>query len=110
MKTRFLLLLAFIPGFFISGYGQNSRSGLVKGQITDSASHQILSDASVTITNTADSTNAGFSITDRSGNFQIQDLGKGSYRLGISFQGYERIVKRFTIDETHNWLTLGSSI
>jgi len=107
MKTRFLLLLAFSPVFWISAYGQNSHLGLVKGQITDSTSHQLLSDASVTVTNTADSTNAGFSITDRSGKFQIQDLGKGSYRLAISFQGYERIVKRFSIDETHYVIDLG---
>ena len=107
MPTRLFLLLVFLPGFYISGYGQNSYSGLIKGQITDSASRQLLSDASVTVTNTADSANAGFSVTDRSGKFQITGLEKGSYRLNISFQGYERIVKRFRIDETHNAIDLG---
>ena len=108
MKTRFLLLIAFLPGFCISGYGQNRFSGSVQGQITDSTSHQILSDASVTVTNTADSSNAGFSVTDRSGKFRITGLEKGSYRINISFQGYGMIVKSFSIDETHNQADLGT--
>jgi hypothetical protein len=108
MKTRFLLLMAFLPGFCISGYGQNRFSGSVQGQITDSTSHQILSDASVTVTNTADSSNAGFSVTDRSGKFRITGLEKGSYRINISFQGYEMIVKRFSIDDTHSQADLGT--
>ncbi len=107
MNGRFLLLLVFLPGFYISGYGQQHHAGLVKGHISDSSSRQLLSDASVTVTKASDSSTIGFSVTDRSGNFQIPDLDNGSYRIIISFQGYRRIVKRFSIDEAHPEIDLG---
>jgi Outer membrane protein beta-barrel family/CarboxypepD_reg-like domain len=101
-----LLLLAILPGFYISGRAQ-SRAGLVKGQVMDSSSRQILADASVTVTKLTDSSTSGFAVTDRSGNFKIADLDDASYRLSISFQGYKRISKRFTIDDTHPEVDLG---
>ena len=107
MHTCFLLLLIFLPGFYVSGYSQQNRAGLVKGHISDSSSRQILSDASVTVTKATDSSTVGFSVTDRSGNFQIPDLDYGSYRVIISFQGYQRIVKRFSVDEAHSEIDLG---
>ncbi|HZK63389.1 MAG TPA: carboxypeptidase regulatory-like domain-containing protein, partial [Puia sp.] len=94
MNTRFSMLLLFLPGFCISGFAQQNHTGLIRGQLTDSASKQILSDASVTVKKTTDSSTAGFTITDRTGNFQVQDLPAGTYRIIISFQGYESIVKR----------------
>jgi hypothetical protein len=108
MNARLLLLLAFSSGFCFSGYTQQNRSGQVKGHITDSVSHQNLSDASVTVTRPADSSNVGFAVTDRSGNFQIQIPENGSYRISISFQGYDRIVRRFTIDDAHPQTDLGT--
>lgn len=107
MNTRFLMLLLFLPGFCISGFAQQNHDGLIRGQLTDSASKQILSDASVTVKKTTDSSTAGFTITDRTGNFQVQDLPPGAYRVIISFQGYERIVKRFTLDDAHPQIDLG---
>lgn len=107
MNTRFLMLLLFLPGFCISGFAQQKHSGLIRGQLTDSASKQILSDASVTVKKTTDSSTAGFTITDRTGNFQVQDLPPGAYRIIISFQGYEQIVKRFTLDDAHTQIDLG---
>ncbi|MDP4214390.1 MAG: carboxypeptidase regulatory-like domain-containing protein, partial [Bacteroidota bacterium] len=107
MNTRFLLLLALLPGFFVSGYAQQGPSGLVKGQLSDSSSRQVLSDASVTVKSTSDSSISGFTITDRSGNFQIQDLRYGSYRVTISFLGYDHIVRRFTLDDAHPQINLG---
>jgi uncharacterized surface anchored protein len=75
-------------------------TGTVRGRIVDTAARQNLSGASVSVVKSADSSADAFSITDKLGEFVINNLAPGSYRLFITYEGYSRIAKRFFINDT----------
>jgi len=63
--------------------------------------HQILSNASVSLTAlAADSTDGDFIITDKKGVFLFKNISAGSYRLIISYEGYDPITKTVRISDS----------
>ena len=83
--------------FNLNTLGQDKIIGSVKGKIVDTTGKQNLSQASVSLVHAADSSVEAFTVTNKEGSFVFKDLPAGSYRLIISFQGYEHIVRRFAI-------------
>ena len=70
----------------------------VHGRIADTTgSRQDLSAASVSILKARDSASVAFTLTDKQGVFSVSGLPPGSYRLQISFLGYETITRRFSL-------------
>ena len=86
-----LAILAFCS------YSQEKLSGSVRGVIVDTSGKQSLGDASVSVLGVIDSVQKAFTVTDKQGNFSIKNLPAGHYRLLISFLGYERVNRRFSI-------------
>ena len=83
--------------FTLSVYSQNRISGSVKGRIIDTVGKQNLLDASVSIMRSADSSGQAFTTTDKDGNFFVKKLSAGSYKVIITFEGYQGLVRRFSI-------------
>jgi uncharacterized membrane protein YgcG len=98
-----LLLLAGLFLFTIHSFSQVKVRGSVKGTLVDSTTgKQILSDATVSVTPlAADSSSGDFTVTDKVGAFLFKNLGAGTYRLLITFEGYLHISKNFTISATN---------
>jgi hypothetical protein len=95
MRKTFTLILALIV--VITGFAQVN--GTVKGKVVDSLAKQNLSEATVTVLHSKDSTPVSFAITDKAGAFEIKNLDSGLYRLMVSFQGYRAFNKTFNISK-----------
>jgi len=72
-------------------------SGSVRGIVEDTVNKQDLSQATVSITPLADSSDIQYSTTGKKGSFLIKNLKTGTYRLLISFEGFAPVRKFFTI-------------
>ena len=82
--------------------------GAVKGAIVDTAFKQNLQSATVSATPDHDSLGAQFVVTDKKGAFILRNLKPGDYHLAISFEGYQRLVKNFTISADSLNVDLGT--
>ncbi|HLX90773.1 MAG TPA: TonB-dependent receptor [Puia sp.] len=108
MQRRiFLLVLALGAASF--AIAQQHRTGSVQGRIVDTAGRQNLSQASVSVLHSSDDKTAAFTETDRVGQFNVGNLAEGDYRLVISFEGYGKVTRRFSItgDSTSNHIDFG---
>lgn len=93
---KFLLLVLFCA----TGYAASSQSnGTIKGKLLDTLFKQNLSEATVAVLLSKDSTPVSFAVADSKGAFQVKDLDTGLYRLLITFQGYRPFSKNFTISK-----------
>src|SRR5215813_8475820 len=81
----------------ITVFGQDKIIGSVQGKIVNTTGKQNLSDASVSLMHAADSSVEAFAVTNKEGAFVFKSLPADSYRLIITFQGYERVVRRFSV-------------
>lgn len=89
-------------------YSQQKISGSVAGRILDTAGKQFLYGASVTVQVSGDSSVREFSLSDKNGTFLIKNLPAGYYRLIISFQGYQPIIRRFSVSVANSTIDFGS--
>jgi hypothetical protein len=103
LKPLLIIVFIILKGLtsFSQAVGLNNSgakiSGSVRGTVEDTVLRQDLSQATVSITPLADSSEIRFSITDRKGSFLIKYLNAGTYRLLISFEGFAPVRKFFTI-------------
>ena len=95
MRLGFLLFLLFSGNFLMA---QNKTAGTIKGRLTDSASHQNLKDATVSILNPQDSSLVKYALTKADGSFTIENVPFGSYIFYATFQGFLEIQKNFSIN------------
>src|SRR6266498_4239556 len=105
MKKALPLLIGLIglTGFAIA---QNI-SGSVKGKLVDTAAKQALSEATVSVISTIDSSLVSYTLSNKQGSFEIKDLDAGDYRIVISFQGYQTFNKKFAITAAKKLADLG---
>jgi len=100
--NRWAILLTLLLTFILSDcFSQGKVSGSVRGRIADTTNKQDLSQATVSVTPVNDSSAAQFVVTNKQGAFLVRSLKAGTYRLIISFEGYQPIFKKFTIDTTN---------
>jgi len=92
----------------ITSFGQDKIVGSVQGKIVDTTGKQNLSDASVSLMHAADSSVEAFAVTNKEGVFLFKSLPADSYRLIITFQGYERVVRRFSVSPEKKDIDLGT--
>ena len=99
---KFIVLFPFTCLFFvINSFSQGKVRGSVKGAIVDTAGKQNLSQATVSVTPISDSSKAEFVVTNKQGAFLVRGLNAGKYRLIITFEGFQAVVRTFTIDTTN---------
>ncbi|MBS1597179.1 MAG: TonB-dependent receptor [Bacteroidetes bacterium] len=96
MRNVIMIFLCLI-GFSRPTFAQDKTIGSVQGKIIDTTGKQNLSQASVSILHVADSSVEAFTVTNKDGVFIFKNLPADNYRLIITFQGYQRIVRRFSV-------------
>jgi hypothetical protein len=103
---KILLLLLALGGFSLVSFAQ-SGPGSIKGKLVDTAAKQPVSQATVSVVNSKDSALVSYTLSTKQGVFEIKDLDPGSYRLLISFQGYQPYKKFFSISPENKNIDLG---
>jgi hypothetical protein len=91
MKNLALLILTGLLSFFVS-----AQTGAIKGKLQDTVL-QSLSNATVSVLRTQDSSLTSYTLSDAKGAFEIKNLAIGTYQLFVSFTGYEGYKKSFSI-------------
>ena len=92
---RSLLLIVFLLFSYVISYSQND--GSIKGKLTDTALKQPMSSATVSVMKRADSSFAGYMVTDKGGVFEIKNLSMGNYFFLVSYTGYENYKMNFSL-------------
>lgn len=80
----------------------------IKGKITDATTKDIIEFVNVSIYDNNGNLVKG-AITDLDGNYIIQDVGKGSYTMKVSYVGYRTVEKKINVDGNKN-MTLNLSM
>jgi len=103
---RLIITISFIL-FSATAFSQN---GKVKGVAFDTSINQAVPSATITVLKKKDSSLVTFSMTDNNGNFELNDIPNGEYRLLLSQVNYRNTNKTFTIDADHRSVDLGKII
>jgi ferric enterobactin receptor len=96
VKEKVIIFIGLFIAFFYHGFSQQLPvAGVckIKGRIMDSVSRQPVGYATVTAFLNGSSNVAGGIITDDNGQFIIDNLQAGEYRVKIEFIGYGPIIK-----------------
>lgn len=94
---------------FLSADAQKA-DGIIKGKLVDTVANTGITEATISVINSADSSLASYSISDKKGQFEIQGLVPGAYSLVITHLTIETIRKQVTISETNKTIDLGTII
>lgn len=98
------LFLVFVSTVLFTTHSFSQKRGAVKGVLIDTTSGRApLQNATVSVTPLGgDSTDADYTVTDKTGAFSIKGIRAGQYRLLITYEGYGSINKRFSISDSGN--------
>lgn len=94
---KLLTLLILALGLGVSASAQKKLSGTIQGKLYDTLYKETLAEATVTVLHAKDSSVVAFVLANNKGEFQIKDIDTGTYRLMVTYQGYQPYFKRFTI-------------
>lgn len=106
MKKFYSLALSVIF-LGLTSYAQKV-SGVAKGTLQDSVSAIPLSDATISVVRSKDSSLISFTVTSGSGYFEIKNIDAGTYNLLISYTGMQNFKRQFTISSTHSTVDFGT--
>jgi uncharacterized surface anchored protein len=76
--------------------------GSIKGKLVDTASKQAISDATISVINTKDSSFVTFTLSTKQGLFEIKGLLPGNYQLVFTHQAYLSFKKTVSSRPTRN--------
>jgi len=105
---RLLLLFLFILFCAGAAFSQKTINGTIRGKVMDTVGRQALTDATISIMSLKDSSSVAFTTADAKGNFEVKGIEGGSYRLLISFEGYQYIRKNFSITTDKQVIDVGT--
>lgn len=94
-KQRFIVSLFII--FLANSYSSFGQSFDIKGTIYEDEQHKPLEYANIYILNLKDSTKVEGAITDLNGQYRIDDIEAGNYRMIIRYLGYQNINREIKI-------------
>lgn len=104
MRKFLLLVLICVTGLAAS----SQSNGTIKGKLLDTMFKQSLSEATISVLLSRDSTPVTFAVADSKGAFEVKDLDTGLYRILITFQGYRPFSKTFMISKDFKNIDFGS--
>ena len=98
--TILLFLLSTFPLFSLGqGQGQGQGQGgprpsigILKGKVIDESTGQPIEYGTIAILSIRDSSLAGGTITDPSGNFKVEQIQAGKYSVRVQYMGYETLI------------------
>ena len=100
-------LLALL--FFTFSFAQAQKAeGILKGNLKDSSDNQPIVSAIVSVLRLADSTMVTFTMSNKTGAFEVKGLANGDYRIIISSKGYVEMNKTVSVNATNKTIDLGS--
>lgn len=105
MKKIFTLSILFLA--FIMGAQAQKPDGSIKGLLLDSTTKKPIADATVSVMNVKDSSLATFTMTNKSGGFEVKGLSEANYLLIISHTSFDPYSKPFAISETQKSVDFG---
>jgi len=108
--NRLLLVFVFALLCTGTGFAQKTIYGTIRGKVLDTAEKQALADATISIMSLKDSSSTAFTAADTKGNFEVKGIEGGSYRLLISFEGYQYIRKNFSITADKQVIDMGTLV
>lgn len=97
----FLLIL-------VSAAKAQKADGSIKGKLIDTTAKQPIADATVSVLNAKDSSLATFTLSNKSGAFELKGLAAGDYRLIISSKGFIETKKLVSISDSNKVVDLGN--
>ncbi len=80
-RVKYIL---FIIGLLIAAYSASGHGSMIRGNVSDSLSNEVLTGATLVLNDTQE-----ISSTDQLGNFKFDNLEGGTYRLKVTFIGYK---------------------
>ena len=95
-NMKYLFTLALLLGTTLVSFAQN-KIGTVKGVISDTAGNRNLASATINILDGKDSSLVTFSRSRENGSFEIPKLDGGNYVLLVSYTGFNKIQRSFSI-------------
>jgi hypothetical protein len=93
------ILLIVLIGF-IATNSNAQKTGTVKGLIFDTIAKQPVSSATITVLKRNDSSLVTFTMTTSNGQFSLNNIEFGDYRLLVTHVGYHNVNKYFSISES----------
>lgn len=106
LKLKLIVIMLIFSGFVDNLYAQNN--GKISGCLKDAQSHEIISFATVALTDQNTKAIIEETQTDTSGNFVMGNLHPGIFTLWLSFVGYDPVVKEnVVIDPLGGVLNMG---
>ena len=107
-KGKLILIIPLLFLFQQHSNAQNKIKGSVKGVLIDTVYNESMANATISLLQSRDSSLISHTLADAKGAFLIKNLNQGSYRLLISFQGYEALQKELSISATTSQINLGT--
>src|SRR5947207_13155917 len=80
---KMLLWVLLTTGCHVTGWTQKNKM-LIKGQLVDTLQKQKIENATISVITITDSSLVGFTRSDVEGNFVLDNLKLGQYRLSVS--------------------------
>lgn len=103
LSYRIILSVCFVLSFYIA-YGQTA-SGKISGHIDDAQTQKPVELVEIALLNKADNKALSGAYSDEKGNFVIEHVSYGSYRLRIRFIGYKtHYIENVVLDASHSKL------
>lgn len=96
MQLKFYILAILLAAITFPGLSQ-SRPGIVKGIVTDTAGNKKLESATINVLDGKDSSLFTFGRSKEDGSFSIAKLNTGNYILLVSYTGFNKVQLPFSI-------------
>ena len=104
---KILLLFVLLCVTALCAFAQEARRFTINGYLTDIDSKEPMEHVSVQLFTVADSVFVGGTVSNERGNFSVDVPTVGTFRLRISFVGYQTIEREVTLRREQN-LDLGN--
>jgi hypothetical protein len=87
---RLIILLIWLPciSYAQEASGAGPKIGKLSGKVVDATTKEPVEYASIAVLNRQDSSLVTGTVTDLQGNFMLEDIPPGTYRIRVSFMGY----------------------
>ena len=103
-KILTLITLSFLASFIANA---QKADGVLKGSLKDSTGNQPVMGAVVSILKATDSSLVTFTLTNKTGVFEIKGLETGNYKALISFKNYLTINRPFVVSAENKQIDFG---
>jgi hypothetical protein len=97
----FFSLLTMVTG------AMAQQTGIIKGRLVDTVSHQLLRDAFITVVNTSDTALKKKSLSKEDASLEVAQLPYGSYFVQITFQGFEPALRQINLNKDNPVFDMG---